>query len=214
MSTIQSFETLQEVLEPLGAIRNENDDLGEWIHDSFAALEKLHEELTQWQSELARKETELNLRADSLEKYPQIESDVQTHLAQLENELASVKEESKKLEEANSGQLLEFEELESECTKLKEELATAHEQINQLESSLVFEQQRSGADRELWQEEFRQLRDALDEYHARLFTRLEKVTIRNEEAVSDQPIPTTSARSIAKSAELRQSAKSRRKPKK
>ena len=71
MSSIESLESLHEVLEPLGTFRTENDDLGEWIHDSFAALEKLHEELTQWQSELARKETELNLRSDALDKYPQ-----------------------------------------------------------------------------------------------------------------------------------------------
>ena len=61
MSTaVETLESLQEALDPLGTLQSEQAELGSWIHDSFTALEKLHAELTQWQSELARKETELD----------------------------------------------------------------------------------------------------------------------------------------------------------
>jgi predicted nuclease with TOPRIM domain len=108
MSTtaVETLESLQEALDPLDAYRSEQVELGSWIHDSFSALEKLHEELTQWQSELARKETELDLRQDALEKSPSGEKEIVKHssdsesqpsdatsrIAELENALAAERE--------------------------------------------------------------------------------------------------------------------------
>ncbi len=218
MSTTESLESLHEVLAPLGVLRTENEDLGDWIHDSFAALEKLHEELTQWQSELARKETELNLRADALEKSPRIETEIQHHLAQLEEELEAAKEEARKLEEENAEQILEFEGLKGKYAQIELDLHTSHERIRQLEASLKNERQRSESDRELWQEEFRQLRTELDNYYERLSAQLEKSQIAKskssvEESTTAEPDPKKAVHSPAKSDGHRQRDQSRRKSK-
>ena len=67
-ATADIIDSLQATLEPLEALHGEHSQLEAWVHDSFSALEKLHSELTEWQSELARKQTELDLREDSLSR--------------------------------------------------------------------------------------------------------------------------------------------------
>ena len=67
-STCEAIETLQATLEPLAALQGEHTQLEAWVNDSCQALENLHGELAEWQNELARKQTELDLREDALEK--------------------------------------------------------------------------------------------------------------------------------------------------
>ena len=68
MSTLEAIESIQAAMAPLETLQGEHSQLEAWVHDSFGALEKLHGDLTDWQSELARKQTELDLREDSLDK--------------------------------------------------------------------------------------------------------------------------------------------------
>lgn len=214
-STLDSMQSLHEALEPLGVVRTENDDLGTWIHDSFAALEKLHEELTQWQSELARKETQLDLRTDALEKCPQGGSENQQHqLAELQEELAAAKEDAKVLEEEKAQQLIQYENLVSKYEQIKSELHAAQEQVSQLVSTIESQRHSAEKAREVWQKEFEQLHVALDKHYAKLLVQLEKSTTLEEGTETGEPDPTKTVPSVTESPAPRQRNQSRRRAKK
>lgn len=213
MSTIESLQSLHEVLEPLGVSRNENEDLGEWIHDSFSALEKLHEELTQWQSELARKETELNLRTDALEKSPRDQTEVQHQIDQLEGDLATAREDARLLEKEKAQQLVDYENLVSKYAQIKSDLHDAHEQVAQLVDTIESQRHSAEKDRELWQKEFRDLHNALEKHNANLLVKLDQLICLQQESTNTEPDPTKTVPSSVKPNELCQRGKLRRKPK-
>ncbi len=213
MSTIESLQSLHEVLEPLGVSRNETDDLGDWIHDSFSALEKLHEELTQWQSELARKETELNLRTDALEKSPRDKSEVQQQLEKLEGELAAAQEDTRLLEKEKAQQLVDYENLVNKYAQLKSDLHDAHEQIAQLVDTIESQRHRAEKDRELWLSEFRELHAALKEHNTNLLAKVDQLICYQQESKKTEPDSSQTVPSSVKPNQLRQRAKLRRKPK-
>lgn len=213
MSTTETLESLHSALEPLEILQNEQAELGTWIHDSFSALEKLHEELTQWQSELARKETELDLRQDALGKTKTAEKGLQKQVTQLEQQLAAAKEELQQLEEENSEQLQEFERLEARCGEWEVEHEIAQHRITELEAALEAERQRSASDGDVWKAEFREMRGELEKYYQMLAEQLEKVAVSVEHFGHESHTPLSAGAAHAKSAELRRRAQSRREAK-
>ncbi len=213
MSTIETLESLHSALEPLEVLQSEQVELGSWIHDSFSALEKLHEELTQWQSELARKETELDLRQDSIGKNKTAEKGLQKQVTQLEQQLVAAKDELQQLEEENSEQLQEFERLEARCGEWELDQEFARLRVTELEAALEAERQRTASEGELWKEEFREMRGELDKYYQMLAEQLEKVAVSVEHFGHEANTPLSAGAAHAKSAELRRRAQSRREAK-
>jgi chromosome segregation ATPase len=208
----QTLGSLQEVLQPFAELQAENLELGTWIHDSFSALEKLHEELTQWQSELVRKETELDLREDALNKRKKADPAAGGQADELIQELSQVRGELAQLEEDNNEQLQELELLERQYQELEGELQAARERATSLEALLDAERQRSDTNGEFWKQEFRDLHRSLDKYHTMLSEQL-AVAAGGTHDPSDVSVPvnaTGQANSRTKSAELRRRAEHRR----
>lgn len=214
MSTTGTLESLHTALEPLEVLQSEQVELSSWIHDSFAALEKLHEELTQWQSELARKETELDLRQDALGKSKTAEKGLQKQAIQLEQQLAATKEELQQLEEENSEQLREFENLEARYSELEIDRQVAQQRITELEAALEAERARASADNDTWKDEFREMRGDLEKYYQLLADQLEKVVLTVDHCAHESNTPLSAGAAHAKSAELRRRALSRREARK
>lgn len=212
MSTTETLESLHTTLEPLDFLQSEQVELSTWIHDSFAALEKLHEELTQWQNELARKETELDLRQDALGKVKTTDKGLQKQVEQFERQLATAKDELQQLEEENGEQLQEFETLAARCGELEVEYEVAQLRVTELEAALEAERERSASESAVWHEDFHNLRGDLEKYFELLADQLEKVAVSVEHSQElHTPLPAGAAH--AKSAELRRRAQSRRQAK-
>lgn len=201
MSTtaVETYESLQEALDPLDAIQSEQIALGSWVHDSFSALEKLHEELTQWQSELARKETDLDLREDALNKAPDTGKSNNKQTAKLEQQLAKVQEELKRVREENS--------------ELESKHHGAQKQAVELATALAAERERAASDRELWNKQFEFLRGDLEKYYLLLADQLERVAIAAQQGGHESYTPLSAGAAHAKSVELRRRAQSRREAK-
>jgi chromosome segregation ATPase len=214
MSTaVDTLESLQVALEPLGALQSEQAELGSWIHDSFTALEKLHAELTQWQSELARKETELDLRQDALSKAKVVDKDLQKQVTLLEQQLATARVELQQLEEENGEQLRELENLEARYGELEHKHGIASERVTELEAALAAERERSASECDLWRDEFHELRGDLEKYHQLLAEQVDKVAATVQQVGNESHTPLLVGAAHAKSAELRRRAQSRREAK-
>lgn len=220
LSTTETLESLNSALEPLEILQSDQAELGTWIHDSFSALEKLHEELTQWQSELARKETELDLRQDALVKNQDTlgktkttDKTLQKQVLLLEQQLAAAKDELQQLEGENSEQLQEFERLEVRYGELEVEHKLAQLHVTELEAALAAERQRTASESDLWKEEFREMRGELEKYYQMLAEQLEKVAVSVEHCGHESYTPLSAGAAHAKSAELRRRAQSRREAK-
>jgi chromosome segregation ATPase len=213
MSTIETLESLHSALEPLEVLQSEQVELSSWIHDSFAALEKLHEELTQWQSELARKETELDLRQDAIGKTKTADKGFQKQVIELEQQLAAARKDLQQLEEENGEQLQEYETLEARCGAVEADFGAARTRITELEAALEAERQRSSSDCDLWKDEFREMRGDLEKYYQLLAQQLEKVAVSVEHCGHETQTPLSAGAAHAKSAELRRRAQSRREAK-
>lgn len=211
-TTVETLESLQEALAPLEILRNDQAELGTWIHDSFAALEKLHEELTQWQSELARKETELDLRQDALGKKKSSENGLDNEVSQLQEQLQAAKEELRQLEGENTEQLQELERLEARCGELDAAQEAAQSKLVDLQAALDAERTRSATDSQDWKEEFRALRSELEQYSLQIAEQLDKL-VGNTHTGQEGHTPLSAGAAHAKSAELRRRAQSRREAK-
>jgi chromosome segregation ATPase len=215
MSTVETLESLHEALEPLEVLQSEQAELGSWIHDSFSALEKLHEELTQWQSELARKETELDLRQDALGKAKSADKGLQKQVIQLEQKLAASQEELQQLEDENGEQLREFETLEARFTGLELEFEVVRQRNSELEIALEAERERSAGTGQMFQGEFEVLRSELEKYFQSLTGQLDRIDSATQDIIHghDLHTPLSAGAAHAKSAELRRRAQSRREAK-
>jgi chromosome segregation ATPase len=215
MSKTETIGSLQEVLQPFAELQAENIELGTWIHDSFSALEKLHEELTQWQSELVRKETELDLREDTLSKRKKADLDAGGPTEKLAQEFDKVRQELAQLEEDNSEQLQELELLERQYEEMEGELQASRERATSLEAMLDAERQRSNSNGEYWKQEFRDLHLSLDKYYAMLSDQLALAAgvTRDTSNVSTQVNPAGQTPARNKSTELRRRAENRRESK-
>jgi chromosome segregation ATPase len=213
MSTaVQTLESLQEALDPLETFQNDQADLGSWIHDSFSALEKLHAELTQWQSELARKETELDLRQDALSKNKVTDKELQKQATHLEQQLKMAREELQQLEADNRDQLQEFAVLEARCSDLELKYGVASERVTELEAALTAERERSASECEIWKNEFHSLRGELENHYQLLADQVDKVAATAQQVGYEPYTPLSAGAARAKN-ELRRRAQSRREAK-
>jgi len=202
-STCEAIESLQATLEPLSALQGEHTQLEAWVNDSCEALENLHRELAEWQNELARKQTVLDLREDALEKCQIEEDDLGTKVETWQAELALAQQETRQLKEENADHLEQLEQLERRCIELEAELKVADQRSAELAATIEAERARTAEEQAQWKEEFKGMRDLLDKQCSLLATQLKP---------SDQParvvVPENSEASL-RSQELRRRAQSR-----
>ncbi len=216
MSTSETIESIQATLQPLEELQGEQTQLEAWVHDSFSALEKLHEELSEWQTELARKQTEIDLREDALEKCQEHEIDLDTHAAQWKRDLAEAREEIQQLEEENTEQLQELERLERGHDLLEAELKLARQSIEDLSVALEAERGRVSQEHSQWASEFQKIRRLVEKQGLLLEEHLgeEKLSAApsEEAAVASSVEGDISSRSaeFRRRAQSRQAAKRRR----
>ena len=201
-SALDTLESLQTTLEPLNALHGQHNQLESWVNDSCQALEKLHGELAEWQNELARKQTELDLREDALEKCQSQEEELGTQVEQWKADLAAAQQEAQQLGEESTDQLQQLEQLERRCIELEAELKTAHQRSEELNTTLEAERTHAAEEQAQWKEEFKGMRDLLDKQCSLLATQLKP---DEKPKATDSTIPEASARSQ----ELRRRAQTR-----
>ncbi len=203
-STIETLESLQATLEPLAGLHGEHAQLESWVNGSCQALEKLHGELAEWQNELARKQTELDLREDTLEKCQIQEEELGGQVEQWKADLEAARHEAQQLGEESSDQIEQLDQLERRCIELEAELKVAQQHSVELAATLEAERARSLEEQAQWKEEFKGMRDLLDKQCSLLATQLKP---------NDKPTrtttPTEKAETSTRSQELRRRAQSR-----
>ena len=171
-STCEALESLQSTLEPLAELHGEHSQLEAWVNGSCQALEKLHGELSDWQNELARKQTELDLREDALEKCQLQEDVLGSQVEQWKEELEAAKLEARQLGEESADQLEQLEQLERRCIELEAELKLASQRHAELESTLKAERAHRAEEQAQWKAEFKGMRELLDKQCSLLATQL------------------------------------------
>lgn len=200
----ETLESLQATLEPLADLRGQHNQLESWVNDSCQALEKLHGELAQWQNELARKQTELDLREDALEKSQVHEEEMGTQVEQWKADLEVARQELRQMEEENTDHLEQLEQLERRCIELEAELKNARQRTAELTATLEAERERTAEEQSQWKQEFKGMRELLDKQCSLLATQLKPGEKPN------QPVAATvGSEASARSQELRRRAQSR-----
>jgi len=213
MSTLEAIESIQEAaLEPLEAIQGEHTQLESWVHDSFGALEKLHGDLSEWQSELARKQTDLDLREDALEKCQSQNENLDQSVSQWKIDLEAAREEVRQLEDENGEQFQELENLERRHLLLESELRAARQRTEELTAALEGERVRTTEEQQRWTQEFQQLRGMLEDQHCLLANHIkeEKKEVPSLGSLEVTTQPTAEPDPALRSSELRRRAQSRR----
>jgi DNA repair exonuclease SbcCD ATPase subunit len=120
MVELRSIETLREALAPVAALRGEQTAFEAWVRESFAALDALHGELSDWQRDLTRQQALLDQRQAAFDDAGMAAA----RLAEFERSLAEECELSQRLEVENAEQLETLEELQRQLTAAKAELRT------------------------------------------------------------------------------------------
>ena len=207
MPAFETLESLQSSLEPLEALRGEHSQLESWVNESFRALEKLHGELTDWQSELARKQTELDLREDALEKCHLEGEDLDGKVEQWKHELGDARREIEQLEDENSEQLQELENLERRQAVLEAELRVASQRTEEISATLEVERAQASEEHEVWRTEFQQLRRLLEKHCSMLAVHLGEAPHAELDEAFESSVDLDPA---SRSAALRRKAHSRR----
>ena len=171
-SAIETLESLQTTLEPLADLHGQHNQLESWVNDSCQSLEKLHGELAEWQTELARKQTELDLREDALEKCQVQEEELGGQVEQWKADLTAAQQEAKQLGEENTDQFEQLEQLERRCIELEAELKVSQQRSDELTATLEAERAHAAQEQAQWKEEFKGMRDLLDKQCSLLATQL------------------------------------------
>ncbi len=169
-----AFETLESLPtpEPLAELHGQHNQLEAWVNGSCQALEKLHGELGEWQNELARKQTELDLREDALEKCQIQEEELGDQVEQWKADLAAAQKEAQQLGEENVDQLEQLDQLERRCIELEAELKVAQQRSDEITATLENERAHATEEQAQWKEEFKGMRDLLDKQCSLLATQL------------------------------------------
>ncbi len=202
--------SFQESLQPLAELTGQHNQLEAWVNDSCQALEKLHGELAEWQNELARKQTELDLREDALEKYQENEDELGSQVDEWKAELEAAQLELQQVSDENTDHLEQLEQLERRCIELESELKLAQQRSAELAETLEAERARAAEEQVQWKAEFKGMRDLLDKQCSLLATQLKPGEKPDRPAVAAVGVE-ASARSqeLRRRAQLRLAAKRR-----
>lgn len=153
MSATESLESLRETLD------GEHSQLETCVRESFAAMETLHAELSEWQRDLTREQAALDQREAAVSEAESRES---AAVARLEQQLTDAREEARQLEEENAEQLQAVEEIDRQLTLSKTELRVAQKRVDELTVAGEAERAKSGEDREHFATEMREIRRLIE----------------------------------------------------
>jgi septal ring factor EnvC (AmiA/AmiB activator) len=156
-----SLDDLQTALEPVDALRGEHSQLETWIHESTAALEALHEDLTAWQRDLTRQQAELDQRKAALDEAETQAAAEGRDAATLTEKLAKTQGECRQLEEDNADQAQTIGDLERQLVAAQTELRSVRKHVDELADSLDDQRERELDEHRLWASEFRDMRRLL-----------------------------------------------------
>jgi chromosome segregation ATPase len=205
MATVETIESLQATLEPLEDLHGHHSQLEAWVNESFAALENLHQELAAWQSELARKQTELDLREDQIDRSVAPGIELSEQMEVLKKELEEAREEILQLEDESGEQLQELERIEKLHAKIDAELKAAQHRIDELKATLAQERIQAARDQEHWKEELRDMRRMMERQFEKFSSQPESAA-----AVEHPPALGQEEGDATRTAELRRRAEDRR----
>jgi chromosome segregation ATPase len=213
-ATAEAVDSLHATMEPMESLHGEHSQLEGWVHDSFAALEKLHSELTEWQSELARKQTELDLREDAVMRSESqtVSGDAEEQIAHWQHELSESREEIQQVEQENAEQLQELEHLELSLVQMEKELQDAHKRTLDMDQMLEVERARSTEEQRQWQGEFRDMRRLMEKQSSLLENRIRDTrdSAESKEDLTTEPgAVDPNGEATSRTAELRRRAKAR-----
>ena len=210
-ATATPVDSLQATLEPLESLHGGQFQLEAWVQDSFSALEKLHSELTEWQSELARKQTEIDLREDAISRTESqtIDGDAEEQIAHWQRELVEAREETQQLEEENAEQLQALENMELKFVQLEEELGDVRKRSAEVDQMLESERVRFTEEQHQWQGEFRDMRQLLEKQYSLLENRIRDSAEGGASSAGGPGAGDSNGEAISRTAELRRRAKAR-----
>jgi chromosome segregation ATPase len=174
MPNSETIESIQATLQPLEQLQGEQTQLETWVNDSFTALEKLHEELTEWQTELARKQTELDLREDALDQCQQEGGDLGERAVQWKRQLDEARNEISQLEEESNEQIQELENSEKNYHSVNLELNILKNQNVEMSTCIEVEKSKSDQQKDQLADEFHELRLLVEKQSLLLTERLEE----------------------------------------
>jgi chromosome segregation ATPase len=166
MVEFRSIDTLRQALAPVEALRGEQSELESWVRESFATLDALHGELSDWQRDLTRQQALLDQRQAAADDA----GDVAEQVAEYERRLTEAEDEYRQLESENAEQLRTLEEVERQLAVAKAELRVLHRDENERHE-----------ERRQWLAELREMRRVIEQ-QATLLLRL---TGRPSEATHD-----------------------------
>lgn len=217
MVEAESLDALRSALVPVEALRGEQSELESWVRESFAALEALHDELSEWQRELAREQAELDQREAAVADAEAQDRAEGQRAADLAQQLTRAGEDARQLEEENAEQLQAIDDLERQLVSAQAELRAERRRTEELSKSLDSERERAMDEHRLWSGELRDMRGMLQ----RQCEMLESLGGRAGAAVvedtspacsreTDDSAPPTGTDAATRAAELRRRASSRR----
>jgi len=121
-------------LRPVESLRDEQTQLEAWVHQSFAALERLHSELDEWQRELTRQQADLDATLsnghDSSEQVQELEKNRDRIEQQRDQALRKVSELEKALAQSQAS-LVENNHSQNDSSERLEQLQERYDQVAQ-----------------------------------------------------------------------------------
>lgn len=156
MVEFRSIDTLRQALAPVEALRGEQSELESWVRESFATLDALHGELSDWQRDLTRQQAQLDQRQAAADDA----GNVAEQVAEYERRLSEAEDEYRQLESENAEQLQTLEEVERQLAVAKAELRVLHRDENERHE-----------ERRQWLAELREMRRVVEQ-QATLLLRL------------------------------------------
>ena len=209
MPELAASETLQATLQPIRLLQGEHEELESLVHDAFSAVEQLHAELNEWQSELAVREEQVRHTKQTLEQDTNHAAVGSEDLLRLQKSVQVAKEELKQLEEESTEQIQALEDLERQHSVLQAELRVERKRSQELVRLLDAERIRAAEEYQRFGGELKYLRLLLEKHCGILEgSPISSLTALEMEELERPDLD--DARAMERSAELRRRAKERR----
>ncbi len=154
-----ALDAVRSALAPVEELRGEQSQLESWMRESFATLESLHDELSEWQRELARQQEEFDQHVAAAHDGGGAPSGA---VVERQDRLARSQDALRHLEEENAEQLHAIAELDRQLIAAEAELRARRATVDELSAALEAQQQRSLEEQRLWAGELRELRRLLE----------------------------------------------------
>ncbi len=159
MVAAPSIDILNSALAPVEELRGQFEAS---LRESFAELDALYDELTEWQRDLTREQAELDQRAAAVADAEARTSIDPGELADAQQQLVLAQEYSRQLEEENADQLQTLEDLERQLVAAQAELRTVRKHADELTVALETERVRAVDEHRLWSGELRDMRRMME----------------------------------------------------